>query len=158
MTLGPYTFEDGRNRRPMLRILLVLAILGLGFQYQRQAWPFCKCFGGIQDEQQRDYKTEPDRDLDLNGSYLVVVEESEARGVERIRILNDYEFWFGLRDRGLKGFRILDPDSPDANSFVREAARHSISPPFVMHVSGEGKVLATIEFPNNVAQINEMLK
>ena len=93
-----------------------------------------------------------------DSSYLVVVEESEARDIARLRILNDYSFWFGLRDRGLKGFRILDPDSPDAKSFVREAASVSIASPFVMHVSKEGKVLATIPFPDQISKIEDMLQ
>ena len=160
MTPSPYTFDDGNKRQPASLILLLVAILFLGFQYKHQAWPFCDCFGTIQeDEEQHDeQQPQPDEAADLKGSYLVVVEESEARSVNRIKILNDYQFWFGLRDRGLKGFRILDPDSSDSKSFVREAANNSVEPPFVMHVSGNGKVLATIPFPNEISQIEDMLK
>ena len=158
MTLGPYTFEDSDKGKPKSQLLIVVMILFLGVQYQRQSWPFCDCHRQVIPDERQDIQPEPDASLDLEGSFLVIVEESQARGVERMEILNDYQFWFGLRDRGLQGFRLLDPDSPDSKSFVREAARSSIAPPFVMHVSEEGKVIQTIPFPREIAQIEEMLK
>lgn len=159
MTHSPYTLAEGNKRPSGCHVFLLLSIVFLGFQYKQQAWPFCDCFSQIRDDEEyQDQLPQPNDTPDLQGSYLVVVEESEARDVARMRILNDYQFWFGLRDRGLKGFRILDPDSSDSKSFIREAANASIEPPFIMHVSNDGKVLTTIPFPNEISKIEGMLQ
>lgn len=161
MSLSPYQPAQSTIRLPAANLVMILLLAVLAVQYGNGNWPFR---GGpndrpplIDDSKQQPHDESEDRP-DLTGSYLVVVEESKSRSVERVKILNDYEFWFGLRDRGLKGFRILDPDSSDSKSFVAEAGKRSISHPFVMHVSADGRVLNTIPFPKQIAEIEGMLK
>lgn len=91
-------------------------------------------------------------------SYLVVVEETKARPMERQKVWDDSEFWYGLKDRGLKGFRRFDPDSDDATQFENEARERGVTHPFVMHVASNGKVLSVIEFPGNTSAIEAMIK
>ncbi len=167
MIASPY--ESGNNRLKFTRgALMVLAIAALlAIQYHRGHWPFQSKFETpapvidnnteppIEDDKQEQQL--PDKS-DLEGSYLVVVEESKNRTVERIKVLNDYGFWFTLRDRGLKGFRVLDPDSAESSSFVAEARKRAIAQPFVMHVSATGKVLHVIPFPRQISEIEAMLK
>lgn len=165
MRLSPYYRRTRRTARPGVSPTN-LAWLGLGLlalvavQFFRSGWPFDR--SSTQPvpviDGEDDIDATPRPNPDLAGSYLVVVEESENRSVERLQILNQHDFWFGLEDRGLAGFRVLDPDSPDSKSFVHEAARQSISPPFVMHVANDGKVLGLIEFPDRISAIEAMLK
>lgn len=91
-------------------------------------------------------------------SYLVIVEETQARPIQRQKVWDDSDFWYGLKDRGLKGFRRLDPDSEDATQFENEATERGVSHPFVMHVAANGKVLSVIEFPESTSAIEAMIK
>lgn len=163
MSGGPYQPSSHSNTTLVKRLLLLAVAAIIAYQYAQQGWPFgsviIKPFPNVIDDDSQKEDVEPDnRNSDLVGSYVVVVEESQSRPPSRVMILNNYTFWFGLRDRGLAGFRIIDPDSPDAASFVAEAARSSISPPFVMHIAADGRVLQTIPFPTDIAEIEAMLK
>ena len=163
MSNGPYS---GNNSRPPVNrsLLLLLGLIAfLVIQNQRQQWPF---------QQHPDqFQEQPDREITpptpepipepadrLKDTFLVVVEETKGRPAKRIKILNNYDFWFSLHDRGLKGFRLLDPNSPDAKSFIDAASQQSIQHPFVMHVSPRGRVLKVITFPDKITEIEEMLK
>lgn len=70
-------------------------------------------------------------DYSPQGSTLVVVAESKDRPVDQIQALDNHEFWNQyLPGIGVKFF-ILDPDDPDAASYVSLLAKKNIKPPFI---------------------------
>lgn len=159
MNYGPYSRSE-TNRGALASTIAVVALAAfLLITHQQCTWPFRQAVEPVAPQPLEPKEESNDEEARvIKGSYLVVVEESQGRPFERIKVLNDYDFWFSLRDRGLKGFRLLDPDSPDSASFVAAATKRKIDPPFVMHVSSAGKVLRAIPFPNSTAKIEAMLK
>lgn len=158
MSYGPYRRSEARGGVNMQIVSIVALVSFLAISGQQGTWPFQSRTQPTPEPvlPTPDPQTEPDGQL--GGSYLVVVEESQGRPIERIKILNDYDFWSSLHDRGLKGYRILDPDSPDSTSFIEAAAKREITPPFVMHVSSNGKVIDAIPFPNKIEKIEAILQ
>ena len=103
--------------------------------------------------------------LNVNGHYLIVIEETDGRPVERQLILDHHAFWYGLRDRGMgsgkpddPGYERFDPEDPEASSYVTAAKRRDVSTPFVMLVDDVGNVKKVVPFPKSVAAIEALLK
>lgn len=100
----------------------------------------------------------------INGCYLVVVEETASRPVERQLVLDHHAFWYGLAARGMgsgkpgdPGFIRLDPSHPKAPGYIAAAKRKSVDVPFVMLVDELGNSKVVIEFPKTVAEIEAIL-
>lgn len=114
-----------------------------------------------QNQQQQDNSATDDKKQatphDLTDGFLVVVEETKNRPVERQKVFDNFQFWQNLKSQGLAGWRRYDPDSNKATSFVERAKQDGVEAPFVMLVSN-GKVLDLIPFPNSIEPIKAMLR
>lgn len=80
------------------------------------------------------------------GSWVVVVEQTEQRTPEQASLMRDTVFWDGLKVRGLK-FRHYDYDSSDAVGYRPLA--DSVGMPAVAIVGGQGELLGKVlaKFP-----------
>lgn len=164
--------NDGNNQR-----LIVIALICLiGFiQYRNGDFPFDQLPDRNQDNQVTPEPVNPDQDspegdqlkpgpVNVQGCWLVVVEETEGRPVKRQLVLDHTAFWHSLKSKGMgdggddPGFDRHDPDTDAAKDYIAAAARRNVSPPFVMLVDEVGNCKKVIPFPETVAEIEAMLR
>jgi hypothetical protein len=84
---------------------------------------------------------------DTEGSWVVVVEQTEQRTLEQAKLLRDTQYWQSLETRGLN-WRHYDYDSADAKAYRAQA--DAVGMPAVVIVLGKGdvgKVLAKFPLP-----------
>lgn len=103
---------------------------------------------------------EPVIDLEqTKGSWVVVIEETEQRTPDVIRLLDDTPYWQSLLTRGLK-YRHYDDDSDDAKKY--EALVTELGLPMYTILGGEGaltgKVLAKGPLPRTKESMDKIIK
>ena len=83
---------------------------------------------------------------DTEGSWVVVVEQTEKRTLEQAKLMRDTPYWDALKARGLK-YRHYDYDSDDSASYRKLA--DSVGMPAVAIVGGSGKLVGKVlsKFP-----------
>ena len=75
------------------------------------------------------------------GSWVVVVEQTEQRTVEQARLMRDTLYWDSLKLRGLK-YRHYDYDAEDASNYRKLA--DSVGLPAVAIVGGKGDLVGKV--------------
>lgn len=91
----------------------------------------------------------------VDGAWVVVVEETSERNPAVARVSAAADFWKSLEERGVK-WRFYDIDSPDAVTY-REAAK-AVGIPALLVVGPDGKLLASKPLPATPDGIGETVK
>lgn len=91
----------------------------------------------------------------VEGAWVVVVEETSERSPAVARVAGDGEFWKSLESRGVK-WRFYDVDSPDAKSYREPAEKAGI--PAILVLDANGKVLAAKPLPATSDGVSEIVK
>lgn len=93
--------------------------------------------------------------VNIEGAWVVVVEETAERSPAVARIQSEASYWQGLEKRGLK-WRFYDVDSPDAASYAKPAKEAGI--PAVVIADPEGKLLAAKPIPATTEGIDALVR
>ena len=93
--------------------------------------------------------------VDVEGAWVVVVEETAERSPSVARVQSDSQYWKGLETRGLK-WRFYDVDAPDAASYAKPAREAGI--PALVIADPEGKLLAAKPIPATTEGIDALVR
>lgn len=114
----------------MALVALIIAVAGLFLPFGGNGWTFplpnpVPPF------------VEPIDNAKTEGSWVIVVEQTEARSAEAAQLLRDLPYWQALEKRGLK-WRHYDYDSGDAKPY--RVLADAIGMPAVIVMGGQGEL------------------
>jgi len=115
----------------------------------------------IDDDEQEEEEEEPNViKVDIKGSYLIRVYETEADQQKpwMVKVLDTDSFWIDwLNSKGMCYYTFdVNSNREQAKSFIEAAEQHSLDPPFILH-GKDGVMLSVIAFDKDatVANIKE---
>jgi hypothetical protein len=124
----------------MAAVALLVAIAGLFMPVGADGWkfPIPKPFPPFVEPIIDAAKTE--------GSWVIVVEQTEQRTPEQSKLMRDLPYWQSLSGRGLK-WRHYDYDADDAKPY--QTLADAVGMPAVFVVGGQGELIGKVldEFP-----------
>jgi hypothetical protein len=83
----------------------------------------------------------------IEGCWLLRVYPEQSTSAEVQKILNDNEFWMGLKEKGMGGYLDVNSDLDSAKNLIQKAG---IPAPFVMLTSKDKKSMQwAIPFPRD---------
>lgn len=118
----------------MALVALIIAVAGLFLPFGGNGWTFplpnpVPPF------------VEPIDNAKTEGSWVIVVEQTEARSAEAAQLLRDLPYWQSLEKRGLK-WRHYDYDSGDAKPY--RVLADAIGMPAVLVMGGQGELAGKV--------------
>lgn len=118
----------------MALVALIIAVAGLFLPFGGNGWTFplpnpVPPF------------VEPIDNAKTEGSWVIVVEQTEARSAEAAKLLRDLPYWQSLEKRGLK-WRHYDYDSADAKPY--RVLADAIGMPAVLVMGGQGELAGKV--------------